>query len=88
MDSSGHGTKSDPKGTFELCPKKSPKINQDPFANNVFDLQNDFHEDRLSFSVYGENTKLGHFRPFLRLAVLKIENFGQNTVPERKLVFP
>jgi hypothetical protein len=40
-----------PKVTFELCPEKkifSPKINQ---ANNVFDLQNDFHEDRLSFPV-------------------------------------
>jgi hypothetical protein len=81
MDTPDHGTKSDPKGTFELCPKKkifSPKINQDRVANNVFDLQNDFHEDRLSFPVYGEKIKLGHFRPFLRLAVLKVQNFGQN----------
>jgi hypothetical protein len=30
------------------------KINQDRVANNVFDCQNDFHEDRLSFSVCGE----------------------------------
>jgi hypothetical protein len=44
MDSSDHGTKSDPNGTFELCPKNkkfSPKINQDRVANNDFDLQND-----------------------------------------------
>jgi hypothetical protein len=81
MDTPDHGTKSDPKGTFELCPKKnffSPKINQDRVANNFFDLQNVFHEDRLSFLVYGEKIKLGHFRPFLRLAVLKVHNFGQN----------
>jgi hypothetical protein len=81
MDTSGHGTKSDPKGTFELCPKKKtfpPKINQNRVANNDFDLQNDFHEDRLSFPVYGEKIKLCHFRPFLRLAVLKVQQFCQN----------
>jgi hypothetical protein len=81
MDTSDHGTKNDPKGTFELCPRKkkfSPKINQDRVANNDFDLQNDFHEDRLSFPVYGEKINLGHFRPFLRLAVLKVQNFCQN----------
>ena len=80
MDTPDHGTKSDPKGTFELYPKIkifSPKINQDRVANNVFDLQNDFHEDRLSFPVYGEKINLGHFRPFLRLAVLKVQNFCQ-----------
>ena len=80
MDTPDHGTKSDPKGTFELCPRKkkfSPKINQDRVANNDFDLQNDFHEDRLSFPVYGEKINLGHFRPFLRLAVLKVQNFCQ-----------
>jgi hypothetical protein len=32
----------------------TPKTNQDRVANNVFDCQNDFHEDRLSFPVYGE----------------------------------
>ena len=52
--------------------KFSPKINQDRVAINDFDLQNDFHEDRLSFSVYGEKIYLGHFRPFLWLAVLKV----------------
>jgi hypothetical protein len=56
----------------------SPKTNQDRVANNVFDLQNDFHEDRLSFPVYGDKIKLGHFRPFLKPAVLKVQNFGQN----------
>ena len=78
MDTSDHGAKSDPKETFELCPKKifAPKINR--VADNVFDLQNDFHEDRLSFPVYGEKINLGHFRPFLRLAVLKVQNFYQN----------
>ena len=55
-----------------------PKINQDRVANNVFDLQKNFHEDRLSLPVYGEKINLGHFRPFLRLAVLKVQNFGQN----------
>jgi hypothetical protein len=60
--------------------KNSPKINQDHVANNDFDLQNDFHEDRLSFPVYGEKIHLGHFRPFLRLAVLKVQNFRQNWV--------
>jgi hypothetical protein len=41
-----------------------PKINQNRVANNVFDLQNDFHEDRLSCPVYGEKINFGHFRPF------------------------
>jgi hypothetical protein len=58
--------------------KFSPKINQDRVAYNVFDHQNDFYEDRLSFPVYGEKIKLGHFRPFLWLAVLKVQNFCQN----------
>ena len=57
-----------------------PKINQNRVANNDFDLQNDFHEDRLSFPVYGEKIKLCHFRPFLRLAVLKVQHFCQNQV--------
>ena len=81
MDSSDHGIKSDPNGTFELCPKKkkiSPKINKDRVATNDFDLQNYFHEDRLSIPVYGEKINLSHFRPFLRLAVLKVQNFCQN----------
>ena len=49
-----------PKATLRdfkgLSTKKffPPKINQDRVANNVFDLQNDFLEDRLSFLVYGE----------------------------------
>jgi hypothetical protein len=50
MDTFGHGTKSDLNVTFEPC---LPEINHDRVANNVFDLQNDFHEDRLSFPVYG-----------------------------------
>ena len=44
---SDHGTKSDLKGTFELCLTKNnfpPKINQDRVAYNVFGPQNDFHE--------------------------------------------
>jgi hypothetical protein len=52
MDISDHGTKSDPKGTFELCPKKNiflQKSNKNRIANNVSDCQNNFHEDR----VYG-----------------------------------
>jgi hypothetical protein len=44
---------------------------------NLFDHQNDFHEDQLSFPVYGEKIYLGHFRPFLRLAVLRVQNFCQ-----------
>jgi hypothetical protein len=80
MATSDHGTKSDPKWTFELCPRKFffPKINQDRVDNNVFDFQNDFQVDRLSFSVYGEKISLGSFRPFLRLSVLKAQNFCQN----------
>jgi hypothetical protein len=39
----------------------SPKINQDLVAYNVFDHQNDFYEDRLSFPVYREKIKMGHF---------------------------
>jgi hypothetical protein len=63
-----------------------PKINYDRVAHNVFDLQNNFHEDRLSFSVYGEKINLGHFRHFLRHAVLKVQNFCQNWVSKaRKL---
>ena len=32
----------------------------------------------VEFPVYGEKIKLGNFRPFLRLAVLKVQNFCQN----------
>jgi hypothetical protein len=81
IDISEHSTKSDPKVIFELCLPKTfffPKTNRDRVANNVFDLQKNFHEDRLSFPVYGEKINLGHFRPFLRLAVLKVQNFCQN----------
>jgi hypothetical protein len=52
---------------FMVCPKKNnffSKINEDRVANNVFDLQNDFHEDRLSFPFGGEKINLGHYRPF------------------------
>jgi hypothetical protein len=70
-----------PKGFLSYVQKKfTPKINQDRVANNVFDLQNDFHKDRLSFPVYGEKINLGNFRSFLRLAVLKVLNFRQNWV--------
>ena len=31
-----------------------PYITQDRVANNVFDCQNDFHEDQFSFPVNGE----------------------------------
>jgi hypothetical protein len=67
MDTPDHGTKSDPKRTFELCLPKLffvLKINQNRVAKNDFDLQNVFHEDRLSFPVYGEKINLGHFRLF------------------------
>jgi hypothetical protein len=37
-----------------MCPLNSVKKIRIFFANNVFDLQNDFHEDRLSFRVDGE----------------------------------
>ena len=39
----------------------------------VFDPQNDFHEDRLSFPVYGEKINLGHFRPLGRTKSPKFE---------------
>jgi len=80
MDISEHSTKSDPKGIFELCLPKTfffPKINRDHVANNVFDLQKNFHDDRLSFPVYGEKINLGHFWPFLRPAVLKVQIFSK-----------
>jgi hypothetical protein len=70
-----------PMGLLSYVQKKNffyPKINQDRVANNDFDLQNYFHVDRLSFPVHGEKINLGHFRPFLRLAVLKVQNFCQN----------
>ena len=60
-----------------------PKINRDRVANNVFDLQKNFHEDRLSFSVYGEKINFDHFRPFLPL-VLEVQNFCQNWFQELK----
>jgi hypothetical protein len=43
--------KTTPKGLLSYVQKNffSPKINQDRVANNDFYLQNDFHEDRLSF---------------------------------------
>jgi hypothetical protein len=69
-----------PKGLLSHVQKKifSPKINQDRVPKNVFDLQNNFHEDRLSFPAYGEKINLGHFRPFLRLLALKAHIFCQN----------
>jgi hypothetical protein len=50
--------KSDPKGML-LVPKIwykkfTQKINQNCVVNNVFEPQNYFHEDWLSFPVYGE----------------------------------
>jgi hypothetical protein len=80
MDISEHSTKSDPKVIFELCLPKTfffTKINRDRVANNVFDLQKNFHEDRLSFPVYGEKINLGHLRLFLMLAVLKSKIFAE-----------
>jgi hypothetical protein len=44
-------------------------------ADNVFDHQNNFHEDRLSFPVYGENISLGNFRPFFEARRTKISKF-------------
>jgi hypothetical protein len=70
-----------PMGLLSYVRKKkkiSQKINQDRVANNDFDLQNDFHEDRLSFPVYEEKINLDLFSPFLRFAVLKVQNFCQN----------
>jgi hypothetical protein len=81
MDISKQSTKSDPKGILELCLPKTfffLKINQDRVANNVFDIQKNFHEERLSLPVYGEKINLGHFKPFLLLAVLIGQNFYQN----------
>jgi hypothetical protein len=80
MDISEHSTKCDPKGIFELCLPKNffSNINRDRVSKNPFDLQKKFHEDRLRILVYGEKINLGHFRPFLRLAVLKVQNFCQN----------
>ena len=65
-DTSDHGTRNDPNGTFELCLSKTiffPKINWDRVAYNVFDLQNNFYEDRLSLPVLGENINFVHSRP-------------------------
>jgi hypothetical protein len=52
LRSYGFRAKKDPIGTFGQCRQKkvfSPEINLDRVVNNVFDLQNDFHEDRLKF---------------------------------------
>jgi hypothetical protein len=54
------------------------------FFGFFFDLKNDFHEDRLSFQVYGEKINLGHFKPFLRLAVLKAQHFCQKQASRAK----
>ena len=66
-----------PMGLLSHIQKKkiSPKINQDRVANNDFDLQNDFHEDRLSFSAYGEEINLGHFRSFFEARRTKSPKF-------------
>jgi hypothetical protein len=46
MDTRDHGTKSDPKGTFELClPKNSPKTIKNRVAKQFFYLKNYSHED-------------------------------------------
>jgi hypothetical protein len=52
-----------PKGLLSYVQKKKifPKINQDLVTNNVIDLQNDFHEDRLSFPVSWRKNKIGSF---------------------------
>jgi hypothetical protein len=41
--------------------KVSPKINEDRVANNVFDLENDFHES-VEFSVFLSKNKFGSFK--------------------------
>jgi hypothetical protein len=48
--------KATPKGLLSYVYNKffPPYINQDRVANNVFDCQNDFHEDQFSFQVNGE----------------------------------
>jgi hypothetical protein len=46
-------SKANPKGLLRFIQIKSFQ-DRDRVANNVFDLQNDFHEDRLNFTVYGE----------------------------------
>jgi hypothetical protein len=77
---SGH----DPRSV--TTPEKSgsrPDLGRDresgrPTRSITPNTKNDFHEDRLSFPVYEEKIKLGHFRPFLRLAVLKVQHFCRN----------
>jgi hypothetical protein len=55
--------------------KISPKINQDRFANNVFDPKNDFHEDRSSFPVYGSFLALFEAKIFAEIRSHELENW-------------
>jgi hypothetical protein len=63
-----------PKGLLGYVHKKvSPQISQDRVSSNVFDLQNDFHEDQLSFS--GRKNKIGLFKAFFEASRTKSPKF-------------
>jgi hypothetical protein len=65
MDTFDHGIKTTPNELLsfiqikKIFPKKSIRI---ALPTMIFDLQNDFHEDWLSFLVHGEKINLGHFK--------------------------
>ena len=69
------------KGLLSFVQKKIffLKINHDRVANNVFDLQNDFHEDRLSFPVSWRKNKFGSLRLakiFTKIRYRELKNWG------------
>ena len=70
-----------PKTPFNLKVSQNffwSKINLNHIADIVFDLRNEFHANRISFSDFVEKIFLRQFWPIFTPLALKIENFGQN----------
>ena len=68
------------KTVLGLCRRKNKilsKINSNLVAINVFDLQNEFHDNRTWFGTFGEKIFFGHFWPFLRSSLFRPQTFRQ-----------
>ncbi len=72
------------KTVLGLCRRKdkiSSKVNSNLVAGNVFDLQNEFYDNRTWFGTIGEkmllNVFFGNFWTFLRSSLFRSQNIRQ-----------
>ena len=68
------------KMVFGLSRKKNKilsKINKKLVASNVFDLQNEFYDNRTWFGTIWEKILFGNFWPFLRSSLFRPQNIRQ-----------